>query len=171
MIGFLSFLSKFNYTTLPRLLFFSSFQGLFIHICTRVNKVVLCVVTFSATCRSFGRLLHSLHPWYLNARCLDDKRHRGMWRRLHDLVTLLWIQERGTNVLARYSGTKSFTHLNTITASWKKSLSFTVSQLRDFMPWEMWSNFLRPNTIRAAKFCTSRSFFILLWQVLAHTFY
>ena len=99
-------------------------------------------LTFSATCRSFGRLFHNLHPRYVNASCPDDKQHRGMWwRRLHDLVPLLWIRERGTNILARYSGTKSFTHLNTTTALLKKSLSLTVSQLRDFMPREMWSNF------------------------------
>ena len=64
---------------------------------------------------------------------------------------LVWIWERGTNTLARYFGTKSLRNLNTITASLRRSLSLTVSQLRDLMPSEMWSSFLRPNTIRAAK--------------------
>ena len=125
--------------------------------------------TFSAAFKSFGRLFHDLHPRYANARCPEDRRHRGMWSRFYDLVTPLWMRDRGTNMLARYSGTKLFTHLNTITASFKWSLSSTVSQLRDFMPWEMWSNFLSPNTIRAAKFCTSWSFFLFLWDALAHT--
>ena len=57
-------------------------------------------------------------------------------------------------------GTKSLRHA--ITASLRRSLSLTVSQLRDLMPSEMWSYFLGPNAIRAAKFCTYWSFFTLL---------
>ena len=54
--------------------------------------------------------------------------------------------------MARYFGSKSLGHI--ITASLRRSLSLTVSKLRDLMLSEMWLYFLRPNTIRATKFCT-----------------
>ena len=129
----------------------------------------LKLFTLSAAFKSLEIQFQSLHTRYVNERCPYDRRQRGMCKRLHDRVVLVWIWERGTNILARYFGTRSLRHLNTITASLRRSLSLTVSQLRDLMPSEMWSYFLGPNAIRAAKFCTYWSFFTLLWEVLAHT--
>ena len=129
----------------------------------------LKLFTLSAAFKLLEIQFQSLHPRYVNERCPYDRQQRGMCKRLHDRVVLVWIWERGTNILARYFGTKSWRHLNTITASLRRSLSLTASQLRDPMPTERWSYFLRPNTIRTAKFCISWSFFTLSWEVLAHT--
>ena len=133
------------------------------------DKLRLKLFTQSAAFKSLEIQFQSLYPRYVNERCPYDRRQRGMCKRLHDRVVLVWIWERGTNILARYFGTRSLRHLNTITASLRRSLSLTVSQLRDLMPSKKWSYFLRPNTIRAAKFCTNWSFFVLPWEVLGHT--
>ena len=117
----------------------------------------LKLFTLSAAFKSLDIQFQSLHPRYVNERCPYDRRQRGMCKRLYDRVVLVWIWERGTNILARYFGTKSLGHLNKIRASLRRSLSLTVSQLRDLMPSEMWSSFLRPNTIRTAKICTKWS--------------
>ena len=139
------------------------------HKCSPLNsfcaKRRLKIFTLSAAFKSLEKQFQSLHPRHVNER----GRQRGMCKRLHDRVVLVWIWERGTNILARYFGTRSLRHLNTITASLRRSLSLTVSQLRDLMPSKKWSYFLRPNTIRAAKFCTNWSFFALPSEVLGHT--
>ena len=132
------------------------------------DKLRLKLFTQSTAFKSLEIQFQSLYPRYVNERCPYDRRQRGMCKRLHDRVVQVWIWERGTNTLARYFGTKSLRNLNTITVSLRRSLSLTVSQLRDLMPSEMWSSFLRPNTIRAAKICTKWSF-TLPWEVFAYT--
>ena len=45
--------------------------------------------TLSAAFKSLQILFQSLHPRYVNERCPYDRRHKGMWKRLHDRVALV----------------------------------------------------------------------------------
>ena len=118
---------------------------------------------------SSGRLFHSLWPLKVNTRWPAAVLQSGICRRSLFLVLQLSTSDLVLNFWQRYGGASPFKHLNTMVASLTSSCLITGSHCNCLRIGVTWSNFLVPETIWAAKFCTVCNSFTFFLVVLAHT--
>ena len=118
---------------------------------------------------SSGRLFHSLWPLKVNARWPAAVLQSGICRRSLFLVLQLCTSDLVLNFWQRYGGASPFKHLNTMVASLTSSCLTIGSHCNCLRIGVTWSNFLVPETIRAAKFCTVCNSSMFFLVVLAHT--
>ena len=118
---------------------------------------------------SSGRLFHSLWPLKVNARWPAAVLQSGICRRSLFLVLRLCTSDLVLNFWQRYGGASPFKHLNTMVASLTSSCLTIGSHCNCLRIGVTWSNFLVPETIRAAKFCTVCNSSMFFLVVLAHT--
>ena len=118
---------------------------------------------------SSGRLFHSLWPLKVNARWPAAVLQSGICRRSLFLVLQLCTSDLVLNFWQRYGGASPFKHLNTMVASLTSSCLIIGSHCNCLRIGVTWSNFLVPETIRAAKFCTVCNSSMFFLVVLAHT--
>ena len=114
---------------------------------------------------SSGRLFHSFWPLKVNARWPAAVLQSGICRRSLFLVLQLCTSDLVLNFWQRYGGASPFKHLNTMVASLTASCLIIGSHCNCLRIGVTWSNFLVPETIRAAKFCTvcnSSMFFLVV---------
>ena len=118
---------------------------------------------------SSGRLFHSFWPLKVNARWPAAVLQSGICRRSLFLVLQLCTSDLVLNFWQRYGGASPFKHLNTMVASLTSSCLTIGSHCNCLRIGVTWSNFLVPETIRAAKFCTVCNSSMFFLVVLAHT--
>ena len=118
---------------------------------------------------SSGRLFHSFWPLKVNVRWPAAVLQSGICRRSPFLVLQLCNFDLVLNFGQRYGGASAFKHLNTMVASLTVSCSIIGSHCNCLRVGVTWSNFLVPETIRAAKFCTVYNSSMFFLVVLAHT--
>ena len=118
---------------------------------------------------SSGRLFHSFWPLKVNARWPAAVLQSGICRRSLFLVLQLCTSDLILNFWQRYGGASPFKHLNTMVASLTSSCLMIGSHCNYLRIGVTWSNFLVPESIRAAKFCTVCNSSMFFLVVLAHT--
>ena len=118
---------------------------------------------------SSGRLFHSFWPLKVNARWPTAVLQSGTCRRSLFLVLQLCTSDLALNFWQRYGGASPLKHVNTMVASLTASCLIIGSHCNCLRIGVTWSNFLVPETIRAAKFCTACNSSMFFLVVLAHT--
>ena len=118
---------------------------------------------------SSGRPSYSFCPLKVNARWPAAVLQSGICRRSLFLVLQLCSSDLVLNFWQRYGGASPFKHLNTMVASLTASCLIIYGQCNCLRIGLTWSNFLVPETIRAAKFCTVCNSSMFFLVVLAHT--
>ena len=114
---------------------------------------------------SSGRLLYSFWPLKVNARWPAAR----PTERYMLAVPIPSASDLVLNFWQRYGGGSPFKHLNTMVASLTASCLMIGSHFNCLRIGVTWSNFLVPESIRAAKFCTVCNSSMFFLVVLAHT--
>ena len=99
---------------------------------------------------SSGRLFHSFWPLKVNARWPAAVLQSGICRRSLFLGLQLCTSDLILNFRQRYGGASPFKHLNTMVASLTSSCLMISSHCNCLRIGVTWSNFLVPESIRAA---------------------
>ena len=119
---------------------------------------------------SSGRLFHSFWPLKINTRWPSlQPSYRVVYVGGPFLVLQLYTFDLVLNCWQRYGGASPFKHFTTMVASLTASCLIIGSHCNCLRIGVTWSNFLVPETIRAAKFCTVCNSSMFFLVVLAHT--